>query len=187
VTRAKILGLLAALFAFGLGAQAWAFELSSPDVPANGTVPMKNVFKGFGCTGENVSPGLTWKDPPAGTKSFALTVYDPDAPTGSGWWHWVVFNIPASATAIPAGAGNGGVRKGMPKGSVQSATDFGKPGWGGPCPPQGDQPHHYIFTLYALKTDKLDEANRKSSAAYVGFNIHFTTIDKATFTATFGR
>ena len=185
MNRARLLGLVAALLVFGLGARAWAFELTSADVPANGTVPMKNVFKGFGCTGENVSPDLSWKDAPAGTKSFALTVYDPDAPTGSGWWHWVVFNIPASATTIPEGAS--AKKRGMPKGSVQSVTDFGKPGWGGPCPPQGDSPHHYIFTLYALKTDKLGDANRKSSGGYVGFNIHFNTIDKASFTATFGR
>jgi Raf kinase inhibitor-like YbhB/YbcL family protein len=184
VKRVKLLGLLAAVFAFGLGAQAWAFDLSSSDVPADSTIPLKNVFKGFGCTGENVSPNLAWKDAPADTKSFALTVYDPDAPTGSGWWHWVMFNIPASVNALPTGAGDPHGKK--PKGAIQSNTDFGAPGYGGPCPPPGDSPHHYIFTIYSLKVDKLP-LKRNSSGALVGYMIHANMIAKASFTATCGR
>jgi Raf kinase inhibitor-like YbhB/YbcL family protein len=142
------------------------------------------VFKGFGCEGGNVSPALAWKNAPAGTKSFAVTVYDPDAPTGSGWWHWVVFNIPADVTSLPLGAGNpaGGQ---TPKNAVQS-TDFGKPGYGGPCPPKGDKPHRYIFTVYALKADKID-ADENASGALVGFMLNANKLGKASFTATYGR
>jgi Raf kinase inhibitor-like YbhB/YbcL family protein len=188
VKKARLWGLLAALAAFGLAAQAWAFELSSPDIQPNGTIANKFVFKGFGCKGDNISPALMWKDPPAGTKSFAVNVYDPDAPTGSGWWHWVIFNIPATATGLVEGAGRPH-SKAAPRGAIQSRTDFGKPGYGGPCPPQGDPPHHYIFTVYALKLAKLpaDLANSQSSAALIGFLLHFNTIDKASFTGLYGR
>src|SRR6266571_4858543 len=104
------------------------------------TIAEAQVFKGFGCEGKNVSPSLAWRNAPAGTKSFAITVYDPDAPTGSGWWHWIVFDIPADVTSLPAGVGNPASGQ-TPKGAVQSKNDFGKPGYGGPCPPQGDKPH----------------------------------------------
>jgi Raf kinase inhibitor-like YbhB/YbcL family protein len=166
------------------GAQGSSFSLKSTDVANGGTIAAKHTFNGFGCSGQNVSPALSWTGAPNGTKSFALTVYDPDAPTGSGWWHWLVYNIPASATQLAAGAGTNAAS--LPAGSVQGPTDFGKPGYGGPCPPQGDKPHRYIFTLYALKTDKLD-IPAGSTAAFVGFNIHGTMLGKASFTATYGR
>ena len=118
---------------------AGSFTLSSAEIKPGATVAEAQVFKGFGCEGGNVSPSLAWKNAPAGTKSFALTVYDPDAPTGSGWWHWVMFNIPADVNALPAGAGDSAGGK-APRGAIQSRTDFGKPGYGGPCPPQGDRP-----------------------------------------------
>ena len=162
-----------------------AFTLESAEVKPDSTVSETHVFKGFGCDGGNISPSLTWKNAPAGTKSFAVTVYDPDAPTGSGWWHWVVFNIPANVTSLPRGIGNPASGQ-TPKGAVQSRTDFGKPGYGGPCPPQGDKPHRYIFTVYALKVDKID-ADENASAALVGFMINANRIDKASFTATYGR
>ncbi|HVT34632.1 MAG TPA: YbhB/YbcL family Raf kinase inhibitor-like protein [Nevskiaceae bacterium] len=174
----------AALCASGAALAAGpAFTLGSTDVAANQKMADKQVFNGFGCTGGNVSPALAWKNAPAATKSFALTVYDPDAPTGSGWWHWVVYNIPADTTALPADAGSG---KGLPAGAVQGRTDFGSAGWGGPCPPAGDKPHHYIFTLHALKTDKLD-VPADASAAMVGFMIHANEIGKAKFTALYNR
>jgi Raf kinase inhibitor-like YbhB/YbcL family protein len=139
----------------------------------------------MGCTGANQSPALSWSGAPAGTKSFALTVYDPDAPTGSGWWHWVVYNIPANVTSLPRDAGDASKNL-LPAGSAQGNTDFGTPGYGGPCPPTGDKPHHYIFTIYALNTDKLDiPAN--ATAAYVGFNIHAHVLGKSTLTALYGR
>jgi Raf kinase inhibitor-like YbhB/YbcL family protein len=178
-----MLRILVAAFALApLG--ALAFDLASTEIKPNATIAEAQVFKGFGCTGGNVSPSLSWKNPPAGTKSFAVTVYDPDAPTGSGWWHWVVFNLPASTTSLPAGAGDPGAGK-LPAGTVQSRTDFGKPGYGGPCPPQGDKPHRYIFTGFALKTDKLADEN--ASGALVGFMIHANQMGKATFTGKYGR
>ena len=166
-------------------AAAEALTLSSPDVKKGATINNEQVFAGFGCTGKNISPALSWKGAPAGTKSFALTVYDPNAPTGSGWWHWVVFNIPASTTALPKNAGDLKANL-MPAAALQGRTDFGTQGYGGPCPPKGDKPHHYIFTLYALDVDHLD-ADANSSAALVGFNIHFHTLAKARLVGRYGR
>lgn len=132
---------------------------------------------GFGCAGGNLSPQFSWSGAPAATKSFALSCFDPDAPTGSGFWHWVVVNIPANVTALALGAGdpNGGT---MPSGALQVRTDFGAPGYGGPCPPEGDHPHRYIFTLHAVNTEELP-VTADTSAAVVGFNLHFGTLEKA--------
>jgi Raf kinase inhibitor-like YbhB/YbcL family protein len=164
---------------------AGAFKLESAEVKPGATMAAKHVFKGFGCEGGNVSPSLRWSSAPAGTRSFAVTIYDPDAPTGSGWWHWVMFNIPANVTSLPEGAGDPAGGK-APQGAVQSRTDFGKPGYGGPCPPQGDKPHRYIFTVYALKADKID-ADADASGALVGFMLNANKLAKASFTAKYGR
>jgi Raf kinase inhibitor-like YbhB/YbcL family protein len=181
-----ILTLAVCLMAFRLAARSQApFVLTSPDVHAGQQMANAQVFKGMNCTGANISPALQWNGAPAATKSFALTVYDPDAPTGSGWWHWVTYNIPAGTTKLAAGAGDP-ARALMPPGSVQGNTDFGTAGYGGPCPPQGDKPHHYIFTLYALNVPKLD-VPASATAAYVGFNVHAHTIAKTTLTAIYGR
>jgi Raf kinase inhibitor-like YbhB/YbcL family protein len=162
-----------------------AFTLTSPDVHAGQPMAAAQVFNGMGCTGANISPALHWQGAPANTKSFAVTLYDPDAPTGSGWWHWVSYNIPAGTTQLAAGAGD--QKKGlMPPGSAQGNTDFGTPGYGGPCPPPGDKPHRYIFTVYALDVAKLD-LPATATAAYVGFNLHAHTVGKATLTALYGR
>ena len=168
-----------------LAADKDKFMLESAEVKPNVRIADAQVYKGFGCEGHNVSPSLTWKDPPAGTKSFAVTVYDPDAPTGSGWWHWVVFNIPGDARSLPLGAGAPGSTK-LPKGAVQSITDFGTPGYGGPCPPRGDRPHRYIFTVHALKVDKLD-LDDKAMPALVGFTLTSNRLARAMFTATYSR
>jgi Raf kinase inhibitor-like YbhB/YbcL family protein len=179
---------VAALAALPLAAAAETFTLSSPDIAHQSKIADKHVFKGFGCEGGNVSPALTWKGAPAGTKSFAITAYDPDAPTGSGWWHWVVFNIPASVTSLPQGAGDPAAGK-LPAGAVQSRTDFGAPGYGGPCPPKGPslkKPHRYIFTVFALKTDKID-LGPDASGALVGYMLNANTLAKASFTGTYGR
>jgi Raf kinase inhibitor-like YbhB/YbcL family protein len=182
--RAAALGLCLAGFAGG-SALAGDFAVTSPSVSEGATIGEKHLFAGFGCTGGNKSPALAWSDAPADTKSFAVTVYDPDAPTGSGWWHWVVFNIPAGTTGLKEGAGDA---KGalLPAGSVQSVTDFGQPGVGGPCPPAGDKPHRYIFTVHALKLEKLPlEPN--ASGAMVGFFLGQNTIAKASLTGLYGR
>ena len=124
------------------------FTLTSTDFTEGDTLANTQVFNEFGCKGGNVSPALAWSGAPAGTQSFALLMHDPDAPTGSGWWHWVVYNIPAATGSLPAGAGD--AKKGlMPKGAVQGRTDYGSVGYGGPCPPPG-KPHHYHFRLFAL-------------------------------------
>jgi hypothetical protein len=174
-----------ALLASAVSAQAAGFTLSSATIKPGSMLSDAQVFNGFGCSGKNISPALSWSGAPAGTKSFALTVYDPDAPTGSGWWHWVVFNIPAAAMQLPEGAG-GADGKGLPPGSVQGRTDFGAPGFGGACPPPGDKPHRYVFSVYALKTDKL-EVPADATAALVGFMINANKLGEAKFTARYGR
>ena len=130
------------------------FKLLSSVIVPNSSLGADQIYGGFGCTGRNISPPLIWSGAPEGTQSFALTMYDPDAPTGSGWWHWVVYDIPASVTVLDAGAGNSDGK--LPLGAVQGRTDYGTAGYGGPCPPKGDKPHRYILTVYALKTSSLD-------------------------------
>jgi len=166
-------------------AQAAGFVLSSPDIKAGRTIANAHVFNGFGCTGENKSPALKWSGAPKGTKGYALSVYDPDAPTGSGWWHWVVINLPADASEIAAGAGTPNSSS-LPKGASQGRTDFGAAAWGGPCPPVGDKPHRYVFTLHALKTDKI-EVPADATAALIGYMVNASSLGKASFTATYGR
>ncbi|HVM88461.1 MAG TPA: YbhB/YbcL family Raf kinase inhibitor-like protein [Puia sp.] len=162
---------------------AQTFTLKSKDI--GGQATDKQVYNGFGCTGENLSPELYWENVPAGTKSFAITMYDPDAPTGSGFWHWVVFDIPSNVTELKTGAGN--IAKGlMPAGAIQSNTDFGQPGYGGPCPPTGHGFHEYKITIYALKTDKLG-LDKNATPAYVGFNIFSNIIEKATLVMYYKR
>ena len=159
------------------------FTLTAPDLASKGRITAAHVFNGMGCTGQNISPTLQWSNPPAGTKSFAVTAYDPDAPTGSGWWHWVMYNIPSTTTALLSGAGNG---RNAPRGSTQGTTDFGTKGYGGPCPPVGDKPHHYIFTVFALKVDKLDLPGN-ATAAMVGYNLNANKLGTARLTSLYGR
>jgi Raf kinase inhibitor-like YbhB/YbcL family protein len=121
---------------------AAGFTLSSPDIKAGGMIAKSFEFNGFGCAGENQSPALKWSGAPKATKAFAVTVYDPDAPTGSGWWHWIVINIPAEVTELAANAGAVGGAN-LPKGATPARIDFGVAGWGGVCPPEGDKPHRY--------------------------------------------
>lgn len=176
--------LAAACTLAALPALAGQFTLSSPDIADGKTMAERHVLAGFGCTGGNLSPALAWHDAPAGTKSFALTVYDPDAPTGSGWWHWVVFNLPATATQVPAGAGTGPAAA-LPGAAVQSRTDFGTPGYGGPCPPAG-APHRYVFTIHALDVAALP-LDPQASAAMVGFMVHAHSLGQASLTALYRR
>jgi len=175
----------AAIALAGTAAQAAGFKLESPDIKANGTMDKKFEANVFGCTGENKSPALKWSGAPKDTKSFAVTVYDPDAPTGSGWWHWSVINIPASVMELKPDAGNVS-NANLPQGARQVRIDYGVAAWGGACPPQGDKPHRYVFTVHALKTDKLD-IPADATAALAGFMINANAIRKATFTAKYGR
>ena len=164
-------------------AYAQEFTLKSDDL--RGQLTETQVFSGFGCNGKNISPSLKWVNPPQSTKSFAVTVYDPDAPTGSGWWHWIIFNISPDINGLQTDAGNP-QRNLAPKGSIQSVTDYGKPGFGGACPPEGDKPHRYIFTVYALNVAKLD-LDEKTSPAMVGFSLNQHAIAKASLIAYYGR
>ena len=167
-------------------ANAAGFTLSSPDIKPNATIKDTHVFNGFGCTGGNVSPALEWKNAPKGSKSFALQVHDPDAPTGgSGWWHWVVINLPADTAKLAGGAGKAD-GSALPAGAAQISTDFGGPGWGGPCPPVGDKPHRYHFTLHALKVEKLD-LPQGATAALAGYMSNANSLGKARLTGTYGR
>ena len=177
--------LAAALFCASALAQAAGFTLTSPDIKDGAMMDKKFEANVFGCTGENKSPVLKWSGAPKDAKSFAVTMYDPDAPTGSGWWHWSVINIPAGTTELAANAGAVGGAN-LPKGASNVRTDFGVAGWGGTCPPQGDKPHRYVFTVYALKTDKL-EIPADATAALAGFMVNGNTLGKATFTAKYGR
>ena len=178
--------LLAAGLTLAGMAHAESFTLSSPDIKPKATIADEQVFNGFGCTGNNVSPALKWSGAPKDTKSFALLVHDPDAPTGgAGWWHWVAINLPADASELTKGAGKAD-GSALPKGALQINTDFGGPGWGGPCPPVGDKPHRYNFTLHALKVDKLD-LPAGATASLAGYMINANSIGKATLTGLFGR
>jgi Raf kinase inhibitor-like YbhB/YbcL family protein len=160
------------------------FSLTSTDLTNGGTIASAQVFNEFGCKGGNVSPALAWSGAPSETRSFALLVHDPDAPTGSGWWHWVVYNIPPTATSLPAGAGD--TRKSlMPAGAVQGRNDYGSVGYGGPCPPPG-KPHHYHFRLYALKVAKL-EVPADASPAMIGFNARAHAVAEAELMGLYGR
>ena len=168
----KIIFVLAMTFISGM-VSAQTFTLSSNEI--GGQATNKQFFGGFGCHGDNISPELSWKNAPAGTQSFAVTIYDKDAPTGSGFWHWLIFNIPANVTELKSNAGD--VSKGIaPAGAIQSVTDYGQAGYGGPCPPPGPI-HEYLITVYALKT-KLN-LDKNTTAAIVGFNLNANVIEKA--------
>ncbi|WP_028580804.1 YbhB/YbcL family Raf kinase inhibitor-like protein [Desulfogranum japonicum] len=158
------------------------FTLTSPQLSPDGTMQEEQVFNGFGCSGKNISPQLDWFGAPEGTKSFALTVFDPDAPTGSGWWHWVVFNIPATVHGLPLGMN----QETLPVGTIQSRTDFGATGYGGACPPVGEKPHRYQFTVWALDVATLP-LDQDAPGAMVGYYIHSHQLGKAEVSVTYGR
>lgn len=169
----------------GAVAQAADFKITASGIQDGQRLDEAYVLQGFGCEGDNMSPRVAWSGAPQGTKSFAVTLYDPDAPTGSGWWHWVAFNIPADVNELPHGAGDPTGNK-MPAGSVQSRTDFGKPGFGGACPPQGHGPHRYQLSVYALDTDKL-ALDENASAAMVGFYVGAHSLATTKITGIYSR
>lgn len=156
-----------------------AFAVSSDSFKDGDYLPKEFILSadfGFGCAGGNKSPHLKWSGAPEGTLSYAVTCFDPDAPTGSGFWHWLVVNIPTNVTELAVGAGNAGGK--LPADALQTRTDFGAPGYGGPCPPEGDHPHRYLFTVFAVGAESLP-VKADTSAAVVGFNLHFATLAKA--------
>ncbi|SMC20782.1 hypothetical protein SAMN02745857_01046 [Andreprevotia lacus DSM 23236] len=174
--------------AFGLSlaaAHAAEFSVTSTDVPAGSKLGQKQVAYGDGCRGQNLSPDLGWQNAPAGTKSFAVVVHDPDAPMQGGWWHWVVYNLPASVSSLKSGAGDY-QGNGLPPGAVQGKTSAGSQYWGGACPPAGDKPHRYNFTIYALKVEQL-AAKPDDSPERLSKAIAQQALASATFTATYAR
>ncbi|MFY1635119.1 YbhB/YbcL family Raf kinase inhibitor-like protein [Solwaraspora sp. WMMB335] len=157
-----------------------SFTLTSTDVAEGEPLATAHIFTGAG--GENLSPQLSWSGFPAETRGFVVTCYDPDAPTGCGFWHWLLLNLPASVTELARGAGADPEK--VAPGAFSVRNDFGNARYDGSAPPSGDRPHRYIFAVHALDVDKLD-VGPQASAAYVGFNLTFHTLARATLTGIF--
>ncbi|RZK26520.1 MAG: YbhB/YbcL family Raf kinase inhibitor-like protein [Flavobacterium sp.] len=166
--------LIAFLFT-GISLHAQTFTLKSSDL--GGQAVEKQVLDGFGCKGKNLSPQIYWENAPSGTKSFAVTIFDESAPTSSGWWHWLIFDIPLNTTELKSGAGTVTLNL-APNGSIQSITDFKSQCYSGPCPPEGSKPHKYVVTVYALKTEKLG-LDASANPALVSFMLEQNLIEKS--------
>lgn len=185
-----ILVLFSANISFAQDAQqaaqekAMAFTLESTTFKNGEFLPQKTAFDGFDCGGQNILPNLKWSNAPAGTKSFVITKYDPDAPTVSGFWHWGIYNIPSSVTEIAEGANQSGA---LPAGSSQMFTDYGSIGYGGSCPPKGDKPHHYHYTVYALDVEKLELTPATTTGAFLMFNLRSHILAEAKITGMYER
>ena len=162
-----------------------SFELQSGDVADGQMMTDNQVYNAFGITGKNISPSLSWSGFPAETKGFAITCFDPDAPTGSGFWHWVLVDIPASVTSLPAGAGHAG-GSGLPAGAMHLRNDYGSKDFGGAAPPAGDPPHRYVFAVHALDVASL-ELEPDTTPAVAGFNLRFRTIARAVLIPVYGH
>ena len=163
-----------------LPAYAGEFKLMSADIQNGKFMSKDHEFVGFGCEGKNLSPQLSWSNAPKGTKSFAITVYDPDAPTGSGWWHWQLINLPTTVTSIETGSPN------LPSQALQIENDYGSAAFGGACPPAGHGKHRYQFKVHALSVEKLDLSS-KVSGALVGYMINANTIESASIESFYER
>ncbi len=161
------------------------FTLSSPDVHEGATIALAQVYNAMGCTGQNVSPALSWTGAPPAAKSFSLTIHDPDAPHVGGFWHWLAYDIPAGTTTLARGAGAKGSTA-MPAGVRQGRNDFGDNAYDGPCPPVGNAPHHYNIVLSALDVATLG-LPAGAPAAQVSFAIQAHTIASAKLTGLYGR
>ncbi len=198
MNRFSCAGAALAVAVTAVAAAAQDMTISSPDL-ASGTFDETFVLSNFGCTGENVSPTLVWSGVPEGTQSLALMVFDPDAPSGSGFWHWAVYNMPPDTDGLAQGAGNSADT--LPPGAFGGLTDFRDTGlnggnglYGGPCPPAGHGPHRYVFTLYALAVPDLPAAAgvpQTAAAAVYGFLLNFGLGDgvlaQASFEAIYER
>jgi Raf kinase inhibitor-like YbhB/YbcL family protein len=184
----KKLTFLAAIctFCFSANFANAAMTISSPDFKDGEMIKEANVYKGFGCNGKNISPQIVINDIPKDAKSLALTVYDPDAPTGSGWWHWIVYNIPSTTKTIFSGDKKIATWVSFGREAVFGRNDFGTYNYGGPCPPIGHGKHHYVLTIYALNVEKLT-LPKDASAALIGYNINANVIEKASITAIYQR
>jgi Raf kinase inhibitor-like YbhB/YbcL family protein len=162
--------------------EAKAFTVTSNDITDGGTLSIVHTSKIFGVPGgEDLSPHLAWSGFPEETKSFAVTVFDPDAPTGSGFWHWAVCNIPASVTELKTGAGDG---EGLPEGAKTVQNDAGIARFLGAAPPAGHGPHRYVFAVHALDVESLD-VPEDASVAFFGFNMFGHTLGRAILVATY--
>ncbi|MES0884893.1 YbhB/YbcL family Raf kinase inhibitor-like protein [Roseibium sp. SCPC14] len=159
-------------------------SLQSSDIADGQLMEMEQVFSGFGCDGANLSPALSWSGAPEGTKSFVVTAYDPDAPTGSGWWHWALVNLPADTTELPKSAG--AIDFDLPGKAFNARNDYSQNAFGGACPPQGDAPHRYVFTVFAMPQETLP-IDETASGALVGFYANNTALDRVSITAKYGR
>jgi Raf kinase inhibitor-like YbhB/YbcL family protein len=162
-----------------------SFALESSDVADGQQMSDAQVYNGFGMTGQNVSPHLRWHGFPAETKGFAVTCYDPDAPTGSGWWHMIVLDVPVSVTELPTGAVSGD-KSGLPSGAFCVRNDFGSKDFGGAAPPAGDLPHRSVVAVHALDVDSLG-LDSDVTPAVAGFNVGFHTLARAVMTPVYSH
>ena len=183
---AKLLRTLLAVVVWLVSGVASAddFTLSSTTFSEGDRMRRAQLYAGLGCGGENISPQLSWQGAPEGTRSFAVLMHDPDAPRENGWWHWVVFNIPANVTELPEGAGD--PKAGLIPEATQSRTDFGNPGYGGACPPPGHGDHRYQFTVYALNVEQLP-LDENSSVATVVSQVNASKLAEAQLEVIYGR
>jgi len=160
------------------------FVLDSTDISEGSVIRDVHVFNGRGCSGENLSPALSWSHAPAGTKSFAVTLFDPDARDGIGWWHWLIFDLPANVSHLPTGAGDP-TRAFMPE-IRHGMTDFGRPGYVGPCTEKGEARHRYLFSVHALDVEKLGVA-AGMTAENLGLTIYAQALSTVSLVAMYGR